>query len=224
MKTTFILIFSLCLGLFQLPANGASNETNTDVPKNAKTVRPLLIGSAVPDVTLKNPEGKDFKLAEEIKGRQVVLIFYRGGWCPYCNMHLMELQSIDPQLRQLGYRIIAVSPDLPEKLQVSVGKHKLSYTLLSDSRMAAAKAFGVAFSVDKKTREIYKKYKIDLNAASGEKHNLLPVPSVFIIGKDGKIKFSYANPDYKIRLDSATLMAAAKAALSSDGKTDKKKK
>jgi len=94
-----------------------------------------------------------------------------------------------------------------------VDKHQLTYTLLSDHAMIAARAFGIAFRVDEATLDEYMGYGIDLEAASGETHHLLPVPAVFIVGRDEIIKFSYANPDYKVRLAPGDLLDAARAAL-----------
>ncbi len=145
--------------------------------------------------------------------KPTVLIFYRGGWCPYCNTQLAGLREIETQVVQLGYQIIAVSPDRPEKLRESLQKHNMNYLLLSDSKMDAATAFGIAYEVDDETSQKYSQYGIDLENVSGEKHHLLPVPSVFIISKDGKIKFHYVNPDYKIRIDPELLLTAARAVL-----------
>ena len=114
---------------------------------------------------------------------------------------------------KLGYQIVAISPDRPEKLGASAKKHALAYVLLSDSKMTAARAFGVAYKVDDETMKLYRKYEIDLEEASGEKHHELPVPSVFLIGGSGKIAFEYVNPDYKVRLDPDVLLAAAKSAI-----------
>lgn len=177
---------------------------------SALELKPLMIGESIPDVSLNSVEGKVFDLRSAAREQPLVLIFYRGGWCPYCNAHLGQLQQIDPQLSELGYRIIAISPDRPEKLQTSLEKEGLSYTLLSDSSMAAAKAFGIAFEADAPMLEMLASYNIDIEEASGEKHHLLPVPSVFIVGSDGIIDFSYANPDYKKRLAPEVLLAAAK--------------
>jgi len=179
---------------------------------SALELKPLMIGEPIPDAPLNTVEGKVFDLRSAAHEQPLVLIFYRGGWCPYCNAHLGQLQEIDPQLRELGYRIITISPDRPEKLQASIDKGGLSYTVLSDSSMAAAKAFGIAFEADAPMLEILDSYNIDIEAASGETHHLLPVPAVFIVGSDGVIDFSYANPDYKIRLAPEVLLAAAKAA------------
>lgn len=128
-------------------------------------------------------------------------------------MQLGQLQKIEPSLIELGYQIIAISPDRPEKFRESIEKHKLSYLLLSDSKMNGAQAFGLVFKVDEKALEQYKKYGVDLEDASGEKHHLLPVPAVFVVGTDGIVKFEYVNPNYKVRLDPDVLLAAAKAAL-----------
>lgn len=185
---------------------------STALTLSAMELRPLMIGQPIPDTELKTAAGKTFDLQAAVQEQPVVLIFYRGGWCPFCNAHLGQLQEAAPQLRELGYQIIGISPDRPEELQKSLGKGSLSYTLLSDSSMAAAKAFGIAFEVDAPMLKKLASYNIDIEAASGETHHLLPVPSVFIVGSDGIIDFSYANPDYKTRLAPEVLLAAAKAA------------
>lgn len=185
-----------------------------DIPVSAQDVRPLLIGSAVPDVTLKAADGSDFSLGAAVVRKPSVLIFYRGGWCPYRNLHLGQLQAAEPELLKLGYQILAISPDRPEK--VSEGAEKVNYTLLSDSAMAASKAFGIAFRVDDATVERYKGFGIDLETASGDRHHLLPVPAVFITGTYGRIHFVYVIPDYKIRLAPEVLLAAARASMAKE--------
>jgi peroxiredoxin len=132
-------------------------------------------------------------------------------------MQLGQLQSGEAELREMGYQILAISPDRPEKMTETVDKHELTYTVLSDHTMEAARAFGIAFRVDSVTVVKYKAFGIDLEEASGEKHHLLPVPAVFIVGTDGIIKFSYANPDYKVRLAPADLLVAAREALDARG-------
>ncbi|BCR03567.1 hypothetical protein DESUT3_06360 [Desulfuromonas versatilis] len=124
-----------------------------------------------------------------------------------------ELVRIEPQLLELGYQILAVSADKPEFLKQSQQKHKPNYRLLSDSDMQAAQAFGIAFQVDTATYRKYQEFGVDLEEASGRTHHLLPVPTAFVVGSDGTIRFSYANPDYKTRVDSEVLLAAARAAL-----------
>lgn len=191
MKRSFIL----ALGLMTITA-GAS---------------PLTVGQAIPSVPLKTADGQAFDLQAAAKEQPLAVIFYRGGWCPFCNAHLAELQEAQIQLKELGFRIVAISPDRPEELQKSTEKSHLSYTLLSDSSMEAAKAFGLAFEVDGPMLEKLASYNIDIEAASGEKHHLLPIPAVFLVGADGVITFSHSNPDYTVRLSSAELLTAAGA-------------
>ena len=188
---------------------------DASVPTDAADVKPLLVSQDVPDVFVKKPTGKLVSLKEIVTQKPSVVVFYRGGWCPFCNRHLAGLNTIYPELKKLGYQLIAISSDRPEKLEASTKKLSLDYQLLSDNDMAAAKAFGIAFKLPDDLVAMYKaKYKIDVEADSGRDHHLLPVPSVFLVSKEGKIDFAYVNPDYKTRLSSQVLMSAAKAAMS----------
>lgn len=189
------------------------SSAESAVAASAGEVRPLLIGAKVPEVTLKTATGKPVNLRKTVMEKPTVVIFYRGGWCPYCNMQLGRLQSIEADLVELGYQLLAVSPDRPDKLAESLKEKDLSYTLLSDADMAAAKAFGIAFRVADATLEKYEQYGIDLEEDSGKTHHMLPVPAVFILGTDGRIKFTYVNPDYKTRLAPDVLLEAAESAL-----------
>ena len=131
-------------------------------------------------------------------------------------MQLGQLHKIESQVIELGYQIIAISADRPEKLQESVQKHELNYTVLSDSKAISPQAFGIAFILDDKTLERYKQFNIDIEDASGQTHHILPAPSAFVVGTDGTIKFSYTNPNHRVRIDPDVLLAAAKAALKKD--------
>ncbi len=203
-----LTITSLMLA-FILPSTTIAEEAAVSADK----IHPLLVGSTVPSLTLQTVENVSFDLTAAMAKKPTILIFYRGSWCPYCNRHFSELQEIESELVELGYQIIAISPDTPENLNQSLEKHKMNYQLLSDSKMEAAKAFGIAFKVDSPTIEKYEKYGIDLKEASGEEHNLLPVPSVFLINTDGIIQFHYVNPNYSVRLKKEVILAAAKAFL-----------
>ncbi len=192
-------------------ALAASVTTNAaDYAPSAEEVRPLLVGTSAPETSLQQLDGKSKKLKDILDGKPTIVIFYRGGWCPYCNLHLGELQSIEDQIKKLGVQIIAISPDKASELKKSTEKNKLKYQLYSDSKMSAAKAFGIAFKVDEATVKKYKTFKIDLAAASGESHHLLPVPSVFAISKKGIIEYTYVNPTYQSRISANVLMAVVK--------------
>lgn len=199
------LLFSLIILAAATPTIHAQ-----DYAENASDVTPLLIGSTIPDVEVKNADGESVDLLELAGSRQSVIIFYRGGWCPYCSQHLVELNEIEDDIREIGYQVLAISADRPEELRKSLTKGDLNYTLLSDSPMNATKAFGLAFKVDDATVKQYIEYGIDLEKSSGYDHHLLPVPAVYILDTQGKILFDYVNPDYKQRINGEILLTAAK--------------
>ncbi|HKJ90474.1 MAG TPA: peroxiredoxin-like family protein [Oceanipulchritudo sp.] len=180
------------------------------LPQEAKKVSPIGVGESIPPVTVQTIDGESRNLASLSAGKPCVLIFYRGSWCPYCNRHLSALAGIEDDLEDLGYRILAVSPDRPAGLKEAVAENKLGYTLLSDSSAEAIKAFGLAFEVDEKTRKMYARHGIDLNKASGEEHYMLPVPAVYLVDKEGRIQFHYSNPDHSVRLSAKDLIKAAR--------------
>jgi len=181
-----------------------------DYAQNAKEVNPLLISSEIPDVKLKNMDDETVRLKELVSQKPSILVFYRGGWCPYCNRQLSDLNEIEEQLYKIGYQLLAISPDKPEKLRTTLDKNELGYTLLSDSPMNVSKAFGIAFKVDQETIDRYKSIGLDLEEDSGYDHHLLPVPAVYIVNTDGIVKFNYVNPDYKERINGEVLLKAAR--------------
>ena len=186
-------------------------DSSGRVAERADDIHPLLVGMKVPDVVLTDVQGKEVKLYSLLEKKPTVLIFYRGGWCPYCNLQLEQLHTIESEVLKEGYQIVAVSADRPENVEKSIEKHNLHYTLLSDSTMNAAKAFGLAFRVDKEALERSTKYAATLEAGSGLSHHILPVPAVFIVQKDGSIIFEYVNPNFKVRLNAQVLLAILKA-------------
>lgn len=180
--------------------------------RKADEVTPLLIGSSVPKVDIYDESGAKQSLPSLTKGQNTVIVFYRGGWCPYCNTQMQELAAVEDKLLDLGYQIIAISPDSPENLVGIEKDGELNYSLYSDSDLAAAEAFGIDFTLGKATLLKYHGYGIDLEKQSGGKNkNRLPVPSVFLVTPDKKIAFSYVNPDYSVRIPGDLLLAAAKA-------------
>src|SRR5208283_3739593 len=214
----------LVIGLASLTVVGADavaqgqNDSSGRVAERAEDIHPLLVGMSVPDVVLTDVEGKEVKLYSLLEKKPTVLIFYRGGWCPYCNLQLEQLHTIESDILKEGYQIVAVSSDRPENIEASIEKHDLRYTLLSDSTMNAAKAFELAFRVDKEALEKSKKYAATLEAGSGLSHHILPVPAVFIVHTDGSIIFEYVNPNFKVRLNAQVLLAIVKAENEQAGK------
>ncbi len=180
----------------------------------ATAITPLPVGAKVPAVVVRSVEGADLSLPAVLARKPALLIFYRGSWCPYCNRHLAALAEIEPQLLALGCQIIALSPDDTAGLREMAVKNHLNYRLLSDRAMQAASAFGVAFRVDAETRKTYTGYGIALPPVPGEPDaRWLPVPAVYVIDRDGTVKFVHADPDYKVRLSGEAVLAAVQSAL-----------
>ncbi len=181
----------------------AVNAQNT-IPKSAVDIAPLLIGEKIPNITLKSSENADVNISDLFKKKKTVLIFYRGGWCPYCNLHLQSLAEAEKQIIDLGYQIIAVSPDSPENLKITEEKDKVKYTLLSDSKGELIKATGIAYQVPEN-------YKTVINVHSnGINTSLLPVPSVFVVNTEADILFEYISPDFKQRISAELLVSVLK--------------
>jgi peroxiredoxin len=176
------------------------------IAATATDVVPLDKGASVPKLTLKGVDGKAFDLNASVAKKPTVLIFYRGGWCPFCNQQLSGLVGIVKDLTDAGYQLLAVSPDKPEELAKTIDKDKLTYTLLSDSDAAAIQAFGLAFKAPSSQFTMLEQY-------SGQTHHALPVPAVYILGTDGTIKYVHFDPDYKVRMDPAKVLEQAKTAL-----------
>ena len=182
---------------------------SAQIPAKPEEISPLLIGENIPVVHIPDAMGNDFDLNLAIAKQPTLLVFYRGGWCPYCNKQLSGLQEIETELKKMGYQIIAISTDSPDNLKVSTTKNKLDYTLLSDADLNVAKQFGIAY----KAPSAYDKL---LPVSSGGKNvdKLLPVPSVFIISKKGNIRFEYINVDFKQRINPDLLKAVAQVVYS----------
>lgn len=198
--------------LSPLTSNAQDNNKKHDgefmyaIPEKAEDISPLLIGESIPSLMLKDAKGNDVDLNKAVAAKPTLLIFYRGGWCPYCSKQLSGLQELAPELEGMGYQLLAVSTDSPEGLMQSASKMELEYTLLSDADLNASKRFGLAFKAPEGYWDMLPKTSGGMN-----KDLLLPVPSVFILDKNGKINYEYINPDFKQRMSPDLLKAVAKA-------------
>jgi len=205
------IISLLFLVLFFLTINGYTmNDSVKTAAKNANEICPLKISQEVPAAELQTMDNNTVNIKDIVNNQKAILIFYRGGWCPYCNLHLSELQKIEDQLLDLGYKIIAISMDKPENLSATFDKYNMKYELYSDHAANVSKAFGIAFTVEEEYIKKLKGFNMDIEASSGETHHILPVPSVFLVDNKGIVRFEYVNPDYKERISGKLLLEAAK--------------
>jgi len=174
---------------------------------NSNTPEGLHVNDTAPNFTSKDQHGKTITLKEELKKGSVVMIFYRGEWCPYCNKQLMELQDSMALISKKGASIIAVSPEKQENITNTIEKTKATYSILSDDSLKIMTAYKVAFELDSKTTEKYKGYGINLIERNGTNGNNLPVPAVYIINKHGKITYRYFDLNYKNRVSVKEILA-----------------
>ena len=193
------------------PLVADASDARQEIHAAAELAQPLMPGMMAPAFSVRDVHGNNVDFDPASMDKPLVISFYRGGWCPYCNLHLSEMRHAEEELSELGFDVWFLSIDQPEVLRPSLDQADISYTLLSDSGLQASRAFGIAFRVDDETHQRYLTHNIDLEAASGESHHVLPVPSTFIVGTDGIINFAYANPKYAVRLHPDVLLAAARA-------------
>lgn len=171
------------------------------IAEKAEDISPLLIGEKIPKQDLISVDNKAVSTSD-IFNKETVLIIYRGGWCPYCNSQLMEMQEIENQIIALGYQIVAISPDSPKFLKETTKEDKLNYQLFSDSDGKFSEALGIAFKREKPKLDKY---------SEGKNPGFLPVPAVFVLDENREIEFLYINPNYTKRLKGKMLLAVLKS-------------
>jgi peroxiredoxin len=197
----------------QVPAEIAAAMTQADLDLSASGIldRALKAGDRAPHFTLPHSTGGVMSLAGAIKDGPVVLSFYRGGWCPYCNLELRALQRALPDFTALGASLIAVSPQTPDQSLSTVEKNDLAFAVLSDTGSATAKAYGIAFDLAEELRPIYTKFGQALPDRNGDGSWVLPLPATYVIDRDGIIAFAYVDVDFRNRLEPATITATLAA-------------
>ncbi|MFG1420309.1 peroxiredoxin-like family protein [Roseixanthobacter liquoris] len=161
----------------------------------------LSAGQAAPDFILPDAQGEDVRFAEILAKGPVVLTFYRGGWCPYCNLQLRAYQQALPRIRDLGGALLAISPQLPDRSRETVATGGLAFPVLSDVGNAVAATYGLVCELPPQLREAYARNGIELPQINGEARWRLPVPGTFVVAPDGRVLMSYVDADYRNRLD-----------------------
>ncbi len=167
-------------------------------------------GDKAPDFTLMNVLGKEIKLSTLLRRGPIVLTFYRGGWCPYCNAQLRAYQEKLPAFRQLGAQLVAISPEVPEAGLSTAEKDDLKFQVLSDRNNQVARTYGLVFKLSPDQQKTYKEFGVDLEKNQGSTNWELPVPATFVIGKDRVIHYAFAEVDYTKRAEPEDILSAIK--------------
>jgi peroxiredoxin len=191
-------------------------HADTPVAATAEEIQPLIAGDVAPRFSVETVDHQSLVFEPRDLERPVLLISFRGGWCPFCNMHLSELRHVIGDINALGVEVLFLSGDRPELLYKSLKQETqqdiadLDYQILSDADAQAAIALGIAFKAPQMAIDRRAEKGDDIVGSSMARHGVLPVPSVFAVDQDGIIAFAYSNADYKVRLPADELLAVVK--------------
>ena len=183
-------------------AEGITSVSNSGILEKA-----LNIGDKAPDFTLNNALNETISLYKELEKGPVVLTWYRGGWCPYCNITLHYLQEKLPEFKKAGATLIALTPELPDNSLSTSEKNKLEFTVLSDVGNTVGKDYGVVFKLTDDVASIYQA-GFGLNQKNGDDSNELPLAATYVIDKKGIIQFAFLDADYRERAEVTDILSS----------------
>ena len=186
----------------------AIDYDNEALLRSGLVERALPAGAKFPDLTLANARGGQTRIYDVLARGPIVVTFYRGGWCPYCNLELRAYQSALIDIHALGAELIAISPEAPDHTFSTAEKNDLKFEILSDVNGALEDALGIRFDVSDPIVALYKRFGHDLPVHNGDGRWSLPVPATYVLDRDGRIVLAYVDPDYRRRLEPATAIAA----------------
>ena len=194
-----------------IPANkhAIMQKSTTTLKLQNLSKNALTTGQNFPPFTLKNVENKSVSSAD-FNSDFLVISFYRGGWCPYCNMELKALQDILPELTKHHAELIAITPETPDNSLTTSEKNELTFSVLSDIDNAYAKSLGLVFQLPKGLQEVYKGFGIDVEKHNGNDDSELPMPATYIVNKEREVIYSFVPEDYTERLEPETILEVIK--------------
>ena len=172
----------------------------------------LKVGDKAPAFTLNDPEGNEVSSAALLASGPLIVSFYRGVWCPYCNMELQALQEALPEFEKLGASLVAISPQTAPNSRKSTRQNNLSFPILSDVKGKVGEAFGLKFKLPDYLVALYQSLKNELPLFNDDPDWTLPMPARFVIGQDGTILYAEVNPDYTRRPEPSDMLPALRQA------------
>jgi len=182
-----------------------------ELVESGAEARVLKVGAQAPDFTLPDAQGRPVKLSTLLAKGPVVVTFYRGAWCPYCNVQLGQYQERLKDLQAAGAQLVAISPQLPDFTAQTAKKHGLGFPVLSDRGNAVARTYGLVYKMPDALAQAYKEvYGIDLEIIHGDTHHELPMPGTFVLDAKGIVRLAFAQADYTRRLTVEDLLVAVK--------------
>ncbi|KEA65451.1 Peroxiredoxin [Marinobacterium lacunae] len=191
------------------------HRATAELIASGAALKALKAGDQAPAFTLNDPDGQPVSSIDLLRRGPLVVTFYRGVWCPYCNMELQALQAALPEIREAGASLVAISPQVAANSRKAVRQNALTYPILSDTHNDTAAAFGLRFELPDYLVELYKSLKNDLPAFNGDPSWTLPMPGRYVIAPDGTIVYAEVNPDYTRRPDPSEILPAIRKAAAS---------
>ncbi len=182
------------------------HRATAELIESGQAQRAKKAGDIAPDFTLLDPDGKPVSSRELLARGPLVISFYRGVWCPYCNLELQALQAALPEIAARGASLVAISPQTQANSRKSQRDNKLDFPILSDVKSEVANAFGIRFALPDYLAKLYKSFGNDLAVVNNDPSWVLPMPARYVIGMDGIIAYSEVNPDYTQRPDPSELL------------------
>jgi len=191
------------------PERQAIMQRHIDQLRNGTVARMLKVGDRAPAIVLMNANGETVDVASFLKNGPVIVTFYRGGWCPYCNLELKAYQEILPEIAAAGACLVAISPEKPDDSLSTTEKNALSFEVLSDIGQKVGRAFGLVYSFTDELKSAYRGFNLDIPTHNGTPEEwALPVSATYVIDRDGIIIYAYTDPDYRDRADPRDVLAA----------------
>lgn len=181
-------------------------KATADLIAGGQAERARRVGARAPELALPDAHGAVVRSADLLRNGPLVLTFYRGVWCPYCNLDLQAIEEAANGIRALGASLVAISPQIAPNLRKSEVENALSFPILSDRGNTLANEFGLRFRLPDDLIDIYKGFGIDLTIGNGEDSWTLPMPARYVIRTDGVIAYAEVNPDYTRRPDPSELL------------------
>lgn len=207
-NTIFSALFLCTLFIMQgfAQTSGEVKKPNKMITAAQAQKSALNVGAKIPAFTLTNEKNEQVSSESLLKDGNLVLVFYRGAWCPYCNLYLKNLQKSLDKITASGGKLVAVSVENPDTSLTVSQKNELKFTVLSDSKLDVARKFGIVYQLDDATNEKYKGYGIDLVKQNGTETPDLPLSATYIVKQNGEISYAFLEPDYTKRAEPAVII------------------
>lgn len=187
----------------QVMGDATAELVATGIDKSA-----LGLGDVIPEFSLPNAKGDMVNIKDVLAEGPVVLTFYRGGWCPFCNLQLQEYQDHLDEITAQGAKLVAVAPESPSHVESTTKAHDLTFDVLSDDKNKTAKEFGLVFELAEAVRPVYAKFGIDVPAHNGDASYELPVPATYVVNQEGVITWAMVDADYTKRAEIEDILKA----------------